>query len=73
MKIHEKDSASSIPNSPTLSPPKRRRPSAAKRKLNPDEDREKTEEPSSKKVSLDPPSYPVLSAPQDGAPKLSYK
>lgn len=53
MKIHEKDSASSIPNSPTLSPTKRRRPSAAKRKLNPDEDREKTEEPSSKKVSVD--------------------
>ncbi|KAK7118013.1 hypothetical protein R3I94_021754 [Phoxinus phoxinus] len=53
MKIHEKDSASSIPNSPTLSSPKRRRPSAAKRKLNPDEDREKTEEPSSKKVLED--------------------
>lgn len=53
MKIHEKDSASSIPNSPTLSPPKRRRPSAAKRKLSHDEDREKTEEPSSKKVLED--------------------
>ncbi|XP_051737490.1 ras-responsive element-binding protein 1 isoform X2 [Ctenopharyngodon idella] len=53
MKIHEKDSASSIPSSPTLSPPKRRRPSAAKRKLSHDEDREKTEEPSSKKVLED--------------------
>lgn len=73
MKIHEKDSASSIPSSPTLSPPKRRRPSAAKRKLSHDEDREKIEEPSSKKVSVDPPSYPVLPVPQDGAPKLSYR
>jgi len=73
MKIHEKDSAGSIPSSPTLSPPKRRRPSATKRKLNPDEDREKTEEPANKKVSVDPPSHPVLPTPQDGALKLSYK
>ncbi|KAL0157017.1 hypothetical protein M9458_048263, partial [Cirrhinus mrigala] len=53
MKIHEKDSASSIPNSPTLSPPKRRRSSAHKRKLSHDEDTEKTEETSSKKVKED--------------------
>lgn len=53
MKIHEKDSASSIPNSPTLSPTKRRRSSTAKRKLSQDEDCEKTEEPSSKKVLED--------------------
>lgn len=55
MKIHEKDAASSIPNSPTLSPLKRRRPSAHKRKLSHDEDTEKTEETSSKKVSVAPP------------------
>uniref|UniRef100_A0A8C1WQC6 Ras-responsive element-binding protein 1 n=2 Tax=Cyprinus carpio TaxID=7962 RepID=A0A8C1WQC6_CYPCA len=53
MKIHEKDSVSSIPNSPTLSPPKRRRHSAAKRKLSHDEDSEKTEETASKKVKED--------------------
>lgn len=57
MKIHEKDSVSSIPNSPTLSPPKRRRHSAAKRKLSHDEDSEKTEETASKKVSVAPSSY----------------
>ncbi|XP_059390978.1 ras-responsive element-binding protein 1-like isoform X1 [Carassius carassius] len=53
MKIHDKDSSSSIPNSPTLSPPKRRRHSAAKRKLSHDEDGEKTEETASKKVKED--------------------
>ncbi|XP_059380241.1 ras-responsive element-binding protein 1-like isoform X1 [Carassius carassius] len=53
MKIHEKDSASSIPNSPTLSLHKRRRTSTAKRKLSHDEDIEKTEETTSKKVKED--------------------
>ncbi|XP_016347416.1 ras-responsive element-binding protein 1-like isoform X1 [Sinocyclocheilus anshuiensis] len=53
MKIHDKDSVSSIPNSPTLSPLKRRRPSAAKRKLSHDEDSEKIEETASKKVKED--------------------
>lgn len=54
MKIHEKDNATSIPNSPTLqSPGKRRRSSAAKRKLSQDEDSERTDEPSGKKVLED--------------------
>uniref|UniRef100_A0A8C2C0N8 Ras-responsive element-binding protein 1 n=2 Tax=Cyprinus carpio TaxID=7962 RepID=A0A8C2C0N8_CYPCA len=53
MKIHEKDSVSSIPNSPTLSLHKRRRSSTAKRKLSHDEDIEKTEEKTSKKVKED--------------------
>lgn len=59
MKIHEKDSVSSIPNSPTLSLHKRRRSSTAKRKLSHDEDIEKTEEKTSKKVSVVPLSYLV--------------
>ncbi len=70
MKIHVKDPASSIPNSPTLSPPKRRRTSTAKRKLSHDEDIEKTEETTSKKVSVVPLSYPV---PQEVLLKLGYK
>ncbi len=70
MKIHEKDSASSISNSPTLSPPKRRRTSTAKRKLSHDEDIEKTEETTSKKVNVVPLSYPV---PQEVLSKLGYK
>ncbi|XP_051543580.1 ras-responsive element-binding protein 1-like isoform X2 [Myxocyprinus asiaticus] len=53
MKIHEKDSATSIPSSTTLSPPKQRRSSIAKRKLSQDEDSERTDGPSSKKVLED--------------------
>lgn len=49
MKIHEKDSANSIPNSPILSPTKRRRASV-KHKLSQDED-ERSDEPPGKKVS----------------------
>lgn len=51
MKIHEKDSTSSIPNSPTLSPLKRRR-SSTKYKLSQDED-ERSDEPPGKKVLED--------------------
>ncbi|XP_030624717.1 ras-responsive element-binding protein 1 [Chanos chanos] len=48
MKIHDKDPASSVPTSPP-SPIKRRRPSA-KRKLSQDEDGDRGDEPSSKRV-----------------------
>ncbi|TRY89169.1 hypothetical protein DNTS_018082 [Danionella cerebrum] len=69
MKIHEKDSGNSVPDSPTLSPMKRRRPSAAKRKLSHDEDSEKIEEPPGKKMEAAPEASVVLddSAAEDPA------
>ncbi|XP_028813803.1 ras-responsive element-binding protein 1 isoform X2 [Denticeps clupeoides] len=52
MKIHDKEPTTSVPNSPPLSPLKRRRP-PAKRKGSHDEDGERADEPGNKKVLED--------------------